>query len=473
MIVLPAEAMGWTGERRRLALLHELAHIGRWDGLTQGLARGVRALYWFHPLVWVAAARAQAECERACDDRVLTTGTKSSAYANTLMEYAVPLARGGTSAGCRCHAPAGALAMARPSTLEGRLLAILDGGRNRRGLTWRLGVGVLAVVVGLSAGLGMLRAQTSETRPATGTAGPGGTRRLELRPDTVMPGTWGGTSRMATVPGAATTRAGAAGTEPGQTTIEYVQLKNAKAVDVAKLVNDLYAPNEFNRKLIYADSDARTNTVVLNGRADLVKQATEIIQKIETIATPAATTTRGGAPGPTATQTTTERVPLRTSRARDVAGLINAMFSPSGAAGNGQRLRAEADDRTNTITLTGPADQVKAATDIIEKTEHIPDLQDTTVFFIVHLKAANPTAVAESVNARFGPKMAGAAAGPATSGRSNTLTPGKQEAYCVPNLDTNSVLLTCDRSNEQALRAHIKALDEAAAADTKPAGAMP
>jgi hypothetical protein len=155
VIVVPREAMGWSEERRRMALLHELAHIRRGDCLTQLLLRCVRAWYWFHPLAWVACAAAQAECERACDDRVLTAGMKSSTYAEALMEYAAPLMRGGRGG----KVPTGALAMARAATLEGRLLAILDAARNRRGVTWRAGVGVLALVAGMAAGLGMLRAR--------------------------------------------------------------------------------------------------------------------------------------------------------------------------------------------------------------------------------------------------------------------------------------------------------------------------
>src|SRR5262249_43770104 len=57
VIVLPPESSAWSGEWRRVVLLHELAHIKRRDCLTQTLAHLACALYWFNPLVWVAARR--------------------------------------------------------------------------------------------------------------------------------------------------------------------------------------------------------------------------------------------------------------------------------------------------------------------------------------------------------------------------------------------------------------------------------
>jgi beta-lactamase regulating signal transducer with metallopeptidase domain/DUF4097 and DUF4098 domain-containing protein YvlB len=124
-VLLPVEADQWSTERRRVVLLHEMAHVARRDCLTQAFADLACALYWFHPLTWIAARRLRAERERACDDQVLGAGERASAYATHLLEVA------------RVYRPvrpagAAAIAMARPSQLEGRLLAVLDGGRRRR-----------------------------------------------------------------------------------------------------------------------------------------------------------------------------------------------------------------------------------------------------------------------------------------------------------------------------------------------------
>jgi beta-lactamase regulating signal transducer with metallopeptidase domain/HEAT repeat protein len=123
-IVLPAHAAQWPDERRQVVLLHELAHVRRRDLLGQQLGRVACAVYWFHPLVWSAARKLRAESERACDDRVLSCGARASDYAGHLLDI-LTAARGAS-------APATALPMARAREFEGRLLAILDTGRQRR-----------------------------------------------------------------------------------------------------------------------------------------------------------------------------------------------------------------------------------------------------------------------------------------------------------------------------------------------------
>src|SRR5262249_47386000 len=130
----------WPEERRRLVLLHELAHIQRADCLTQLLAQVACVLHWFNPLFWLAAWQLRVERERACDDRVLAAGVSPAAYAHHLLA----IARAGRRAGT---APLAGVAMARPSQMEGRLLAVLDStlphrAVPRRAARWTVAIGL-------------------------------------------------------------------------------------------------------------------------------------------------------------------------------------------------------------------------------------------------------------------------------------------------------------------------------------------
>lgn len=124
-VLLPTGADAWPEELRRAVLLHELAHVQRHDCLTQAIAQLACAAFWFHPAVWWATSRLQTERERACDDRVLAARTRASDYADHLLGMVRSLR-------ARRLAALGAVAFARPSSLEGRLLAVLDPRRDRR-----------------------------------------------------------------------------------------------------------------------------------------------------------------------------------------------------------------------------------------------------------------------------------------------------------------------------------------------------
>ena len=127
-VLVPRDARNWSDQRVRVVLAHELAHVRRNDWSIQFAASGLQALYWFHPLVWIAARALRREAERACDDLVLDTGVSGHDYASHLLAVA-------RAASLRAQ-PAAA-AMARPSTLEERIRAMLNLGLNRQPLTRR------------------------------------------------------------------------------------------------------------------------------------------------------------------------------------------------------------------------------------------------------------------------------------------------------------------------------------------------
>ena len=139
VVLLPEAARHWPAERLHAVVLHELVHVRRHDLLAQIAAQAACCLYWFHPLAWLAARSLRKERERACDDAVLSGGVPAPDYAGHLLELARALVQR--------RSLADAPAMAESGDLEGRVRAVLDGGRNRAPLNRRLAATV-AVLAG-------------------------------------------------------------------------------------------------------------------------------------------------------------------------------------------------------------------------------------------------------------------------------------------------------------------------------------
>jgi uncharacterized protein (TIGR03435 family) len=121
-IVFPLDARTWPDADLRRALIHELEHVRRGDWVTMCLARTVCAVYWFHPLVWIANRQLGLNAERACDDAVLQD-FQAFGYADQLVALAERVWP-------RTHRPL--LAMANRGELSARVNAVLNA-RQRRG----------------------------------------------------------------------------------------------------------------------------------------------------------------------------------------------------------------------------------------------------------------------------------------------------------------------------------------------------
>ena len=140
VLLLPADVVTWPVERIRVVLLHELAHLKRYDGISLILTRIAACVFWYHPLAWSLERAGRNDCERACDDLVLASGTKPSDYADHLLAIARSMP---TFDPFRSVT----LAMSRKSQLEGRLLSILQPHVARRVFSGRRVAVACAVVV--------------------------------------------------------------------------------------------------------------------------------------------------------------------------------------------------------------------------------------------------------------------------------------------------------------------------------------
>jgi len=151
IVLLPAGAEHWDTERRRVVLLHELAHVQRNDYLMQTIAQICCTVYWFHPGVWLSAQQLRAERELACDEHVVGAGINACDYAEHLLEIALTFRS-------PARASIAGVAMARPSQLEGRLHAILSDNVAAR---WRASrpvrAGALVALVALTVPLAAMR----------------------------------------------------------------------------------------------------------------------------------------------------------------------------------------------------------------------------------------------------------------------------------------------------------------------------
>jgi len=86
LVILPAWALAeLSAPELRSVLLHEFAHLRRWDDWTNLVQKLVQSLLFFHPAVWWIENRLSLEREMACDDMVLAHTENPRDYAECLL----------------------------------------------------------------------------------------------------------------------------------------------------------------------------------------------------------------------------------------------------------------------------------------------------------------------------------------------------------------------------------------------------
>ena len=143
-IIWPEQARQWPEGLRRAVIAHESEHARRLDAVWLFVGQAACVVYWFLPLVWLAAQRAREESERACDDAVLRAGTTATDYAGHLLHVA-------RETSMRASLPA----VTGSTPLERRMRSILDATAERSAISRRYAAAVafacLAIAMPLAA----------------------------------------------------------------------------------------------------------------------------------------------------------------------------------------------------------------------------------------------------------------------------------------------------------------------------------
>jgi bla regulator protein blaR1 len=85
VILIPVGMLsGLTMKQLEAILLHELAHIKRYDYLVNGFQTAVETLFFYHPLVWWLSKKIRSEREYCCDDIAVASSGDALLYANAL-----------------------------------------------------------------------------------------------------------------------------------------------------------------------------------------------------------------------------------------------------------------------------------------------------------------------------------------------------------------------------------------------------
>jgi beta-lactamase regulating signal transducer with metallopeptidase domain len=133
-------------EELKIILLHEFAHLRRWDDWTNLAQKMIRTVFCFHPVVWWIENCLSLEREMACDEAVLAETRNPQGYAACLVSLAEKSYMRRSIAMAQA-----AVSRARETSL--RLARILDGEYPRATRIFKPAFGLMAAFAAVCIGI--------------------------------------------------------------------------------------------------------------------------------------------------------------------------------------------------------------------------------------------------------------------------------------------------------------------------------
>jgi beta-lactamase regulating signal transducer with metallopeptidase domain/protein involved in polysaccharide export with SLBB domain len=155
MILVPPNWTELPEPAQRGSLLHELAHLARYDDWLALALEWIRIVFFFHPLVRWLLGRVEYERELLCDETALAQGIDPRDYANVLLEFS----RQGGRLRTVFVSPSYPLGFGQRRTVKARINRILEANMNRWMSPLPIGraLALSTIALALALGLGSIR----------------------------------------------------------------------------------------------------------------------------------------------------------------------------------------------------------------------------------------------------------------------------------------------------------------------------
>jgi len=151
-----------------------------------------------------------------------------------------------------------------------------------------------------------------------------------------------------------------------------------------------------------------------------------------------------------------EIIPLKHASASELVRIMNSLRPKTAAKASAARLTLAADDRTNSILMSGERSaRIKARTTIMHLDTPLEDGGNTHVIYLKYAKAENMVKILTGIKdkARAGKSKAAPAA---RAGSSGTLA---NNSVIQSDEDTNALIITADPNTLRSLQSVIRQLD--------------
>jgi beta-lactamase regulating signal transducer with metallopeptidase domain len=178
VVLVPTDWGDWPEPHRRACLLHELAHLVRYDDWAKFAEEFLRAVFFFHPLVRWLLARLDREREILCDETTVAMGCDPVAYARLLFDL---VRRPGRLYSVMPSIQTGWLPFLDRRTVAVRIKRLLEADMPRtvtRPSVYRFFL-VSSLAVGVALGIGGLRLRAVEPQPEKGSQLPVSSAKTE------------------------------------------------------------------------------------------------------------------------------------------------------------------------------------------------------------------------------------------------------------------------------------------------------